>query len=92
MNLNNFTIKSQEAVQAAQQLATSLNHQSIEPAHILKGMIDVDENLLPFIFKKINVSPDTIANGINNIINSFPKVEGGNIYLRRRPLSGSRPP
>ena len=81
MNLNNFTIKSQEAVQAAQQLATSLNHQSIEPAHILKGMIDVDENLLPFIFKKINVSPDTIANGINNIINSFPKVEGGNIYL-----------
>ncbi len=81
MNLNNFTIKSQEAVQAAQQLATSLNHQSIEPAHILKGMIDVDENLLPFIFKKINVSPDKIANGINNIINSFPKVEGGNIYL-----------
>ena len=81
MNLNNFTIKSQEAVQSAQQLATSNGHQSIEPAHILRGMIDVDDNLLPFIFKKVNVNPDKITNGLKNIINSLPKVEGGNIYL-----------
>ena len=50
MNLNSFTIKSQEAVQSAQQIATSNGHQSIEPAHILSGMIEVDDNLLPFIF------------------------------------------
>ena len=55
MNLNNFTIKSQEAVQTAQQHAESLGHQSIEPAHILQGMIDVDDNLLPFIFKKVKM-------------------------------------
>ena len=81
MNLNNFTIKSQEAVQSAQQVATSNGHQSIEPAHILRGMIDVDDNLLPFIFKKVNVNPDKITNGLKNIINTLPKVEGGNIYL-----------
>ena len=81
MNLNNFTIKSQEAVQSAQQVATANGHQSIEPAHILRGMIDVDDNLLPFIFKKVNVNPDKITNGLKNIINTLPKVEGGNIYL-----------
>ena len=81
MNLNNFTIKSQEAVQSAQQVATANGHQSIEPAHILRGMIDVDDNLLPFIFKKVNVNPDKITNGLKNIINSLPKVEGGNIYI-----------
>ena len=81
MNLNSFTIKSQEAVQSAQQIATSNGHQSIEPAHILSGMIEVDDNLLPFIFKKVNVNPDKITNGISNIINTLPKVEGGNIYL-----------
>lgn len=81
MNLNSFTIKSQEAVQSAQQIATSNGHQSIEPAHILSGMIEVDDNLLPFIFKKVNVNPDKITNGISTIINTLPKVEGGNIYL-----------
>ena len=47
MNLNNLTIKSQEAIQSAQQLAESLTHQSIEPTHILKGMMEVDDN--PFL-------------------------------------------
>lgn len=52
MDFNNFTIKSQEAIQQAQQLAESLGQQSIEPAHILKGMMQVDENVIPFIFQK----------------------------------------
>ena len=81
MNLNNFTIKSQEAVQSAQQLASTLGHQSVEPVHLLKGMIEVDDNLLPFIFKKVNVAPDKITSGLSTILNSLPKVEGGNIYL-----------
>jgi ATP-dependent Clp protease ATP-binding subunit ClpB len=81
MNLNNFTIKSQEAIQNAQQIAESSGNQSIEPAHILKGMIEADETLIPYILKKVNVSPDKISSGLNTILGSVPKVEGGRIYL-----------
>lgn len=81
MNFTNFTIKSQEAVQAGQQLAESIGNQSIETAHILKGMMEVDENVLPFIFKKVNAKEDRILNGIDTLINSFPKNSGGKIYL-----------
>jgi ATP-dependent Clp protease ATP-binding subunit ClpB len=81
MNFNNFTIKSQEAIQAAQQLAESLGHQSIEPAHILKSILQVDDGILPFIFKKVNSKPDKISTSLDSIISSLPKVEGGKIYL-----------
>ncbi len=81
MNFNNFTIKSQEAVQAAQQNAESAGQQSIEPGHILKGIMEVDDGILPFIFKKVNVKIDKVSSGLNTIINSLPKVEGGKIYL-----------
>ncbi len=81
MNFNNFTIKSQEAIQAAQQLAESLAHQSIEPAHILKGILQVDVGILPFIFKKVNSKPDKISTSLDSIISSLPKVEGGKLYL-----------
>jgi ATP-dependent Clp protease ATP-binding subunit ClpB len=81
MNLNNFTIKSQEAIQLAQQEAESRGQQSIEPAHILKGMIEADDNVIPFILKKSNVNPDKINSGLNSILDSLPKVEGGKIYL-----------
>ena len=81
MNLNNFTIKSQEAIQAAQQLAESLGNQSIEPAHLFKGMLQVDDGILPFIFKKVNSKPEKIFTSLETIINSLPKVEGGKLYL-----------
>lgn len=81
MNLNNFTIKSQEAIQAAQQLAEQAGQQALETAHILKGMMEVDENVLPFIFKKVNVSEDKIRNGIDTIVNGFAKVSGARVYL-----------
>ena len=81
MNLNNFTIKSQEAIQQAQQIAAANEQQSIEPAHILKGMMEVDENVIPFILKKVNANPDVILNGVDSIIQSYPKVSGGNQYL-----------
>ena len=55
MNLNNYTIKSQEAIQQAQQMAQSFEHQQIENEHIFKGIFEVDENVLPFILKKLNV-------------------------------------
>ena len=81
MDFNNFTIKSQEAIQQAQHLAESLGQQSIEPAHLLKGMMQVDENVIPFIFKKVNVNPDQIVNLLDTQIQALPKVSGGRIYL-----------
>ena len=58
MNFNNFTIKSQEAIQNAQQIAQSFGHQQIENEHIFKGILEVDENVTPFILKKLNVNVD----------------------------------
>jgi ATP-dependent Clp protease ATP-binding subunit ClpB len=81
MNLNNFTIKSQEAVQQALMIATNKGHQSIEPAHLLKGMLEVDENVIPFLFKKLQVNAGMIEKATGQIINNYPKVSGGQPYL-----------
>jgi len=81
MNLNNFTIKSQEAIQKAQEMAASMQHQAIENAHILKGILSVDENVAPFLFKKLNVNPERINQRTDEILKSFPKVSGGEQYL-----------
>ena len=70
MNLNNFTIKSQEAVQQAQQLAASNEQQSIEPAHLLKGLMEVDENVIPFILKKLNANVNNVINGVDTLVKS----------------------
>ena len=56
MNFNNFTIKSQEAIGKATQLAADYQHQAIETTHILKGMLSTDENVVPFILKKLNLN------------------------------------
>jgi ATP-dependent Clp protease ATP-binding subunit ClpB len=81
MDFNNFTIKSQESIQQAQQLAESNGQQSIEPSHLLKGMMMVDENVIPYILKKVNVNPDKILTQTDAIIQSLPKVSGGRLYL-----------
>jgi len=81
MDQNKLTIKSQEAVQQAQYLATSGNHQAIETGHLLKALLDVDENVVPFLLKKINVNVNQLQSGLDSIINQYPKVTGGNIYL-----------
>jgi len=82
MNLNNFTIKSQEAVQRASEIAKSKSHQSIEPAHILKGVIEIAENISSFIFNKLGVNTKNLSSVIDSHIDSFPKVSGGSdIYL-----------
>ncbi|RUA07225.1 MAG: ATP-dependent chaperone ClpB [Flavobacteriia bacterium] len=83
MNFNNFTIKSQEAIQKAQQIAQGYGHQQIENAHILKGIFEVDENVAPFIFNKLGVNIDIIKQTLENIIKSFPKVEGGELMLSK---------
>jgi ATP-dependent Clp protease ATP-binding subunit ClpB len=83
MNLNNLTIKSQEALQQAQQIAQSLGHQQIENEHIFKGLFDVDENVTPFILKKLNVNIDLFKKVLDSTLQSFPKVTGGEIQLSR---------
>ncbi len=83
MNFNNFTIKSQEAVQKAQQIAQGFGHQQIENAHILKGIFEVDENVTPFILNKLGVNVDLFKQTLDNILQSFPKVEGGEIMLSK---------
>lgn len=81
MNLNTYTIKSQEAIQQAVQLSTNNGQQAIEPAHILKGILEVDENVTPFILKKLNVNPSSFSKMVDSVINSYPKVSGGQPHL-----------
>ncbi|MDX2173663.1 MAG: ATP-dependent chaperone ClpB [Bacteroidota bacterium] len=81
MNLNNYTIKSQEAIQQALQIATVNGQQAIEPAHILKAILEVDENVTPFILKKLNVNPITFSKLVDSVVQSYPKVSGGQPYL-----------
>jgi ATP-dependent Clp protease ATP-binding subunit ClpB len=83
MNFNNFTIKSQEAIQQAQQIAQGYGHQQIENEHILKAIFEVDENVIPFLLKKLNVNLDMIKQILNKQLESFSKVSGGDIMLSR---------
>jgi len=81
MNLNNFTIKSQEAIQQAMQIATINGNQAIENGHILKAILEVDENVTPFILKKLGVNQSVFSKTVDAIVNSYPKVSGGQPYL-----------
>ena len=81
MNLNNFTIKSQQAVQKAQEIALSREHQSIETSHLLKGILSEDENVTPYLLKKLEVNVPRMTNALDAIINSIPRVSGGSQYL-----------
>ena len=81
MNFNNFTIKSQEAIQRAQQIAASNEQQSIETSHLLKGMLEVDENVVPFLLKKLDVNMPVFNQALDRIVSSYPKVTGGEQYL-----------
>ncbi|MCF8424173.1 MAG: ATP-dependent chaperone ClpB [Bacteroidia bacterium] len=81
MNLNNFTIKSQEAIQQAMQIAITYGNQAIENGHVLKAILEVDENVTPFILKKLGVNQTVFSKTVDAIVNSYPKVSGGQPYL-----------
>lgn len=81
MNFNIYTTKSQEAVQHAQQIAATHSQQSIENAHLLKGILEVDENVTPFLLKKSGVNVPIFTQALDKIVESYPKVSGGNQYL-----------
>jgi len=83
MNLDKFTIKAQQAVQAAQQLAAERENQAIENGHLLKGILEADESVLPFLLKKLGVNTDIVKQTLDKIIDGYPKVSGGQQFLSR---------
>ena len=83
MNLNNLTINAQGIVQRAQQYAMEHGNQSIELGHILKAMLDTDDTVTPFIFKKLGLKKEVIEQILGSIISSYAKADGGGQHLSR---------
>jgi ATP-dependent Clp protease ATP-binding subunit ClpB len=81
MNLNNFTIKSQEAVAQAQNIAMAEGHQSIDTGHLLQALLETDENAIPFLLKKLNVNVPQLTSQVKDLVKQYPKVSGGSVYL-----------
>lgn len=81
MNFNNFTIKAQEAIQQASEIAQGNQQQAIETAHLLKGLLTVDENVVSYVLKKLNVNLNNLNLQLDSQIAKFPKVSGSNGYL-----------
>lgn len=83
MNFNNFTIKSQEAIEQAQQITQGLGHQQIENEHLFKAISEIEQNVLPYLLKKLNVNNDIINKIVAKELESFPKVSGSEILFSR---------
>ena len=81
MNFNNFTIKSQEAFQQALTVASANGQQTIEPVHLIKGILEIDESVTPYILKKLNVNPSNFSKVVDSVLHSIPKVSGGQVTL-----------
>ena len=81
MNLNNFTIKAQEAVQKAQEIAIGNQNQAIETCHLLKGILTEDENVTPYLLKKMEVNTARLSQQVDAFIGRLPRVSGGDQYL-----------
>ena len=83
MNFNNFTIKAQEAVQTAQQIAQQYGHQELQNEHFFKAIEQVDENVLPFLFKKLNINREQLNKHLDAALQGFAKVSGGDMGISR---------
>ncbi len=81
MNSNNFTLKSQEALQKAQEIAQGYQHQAIETGHLLKGILTVDDSVAPFLLKKCNINFQNFNLVLDRLVESYPSVSGGNVYM-----------
>lgn len=80
MDFEKFTTKSQQAIQSAQELAQQLQHGAIDTVHLLKGMMTVDKDVLPYIFEKLGISNEMILSIIDRQLETIPRVEGGQLY------------
>ena len=83
MDLNKFTIRSQQAIQQAQTIASGHGHQILENGHLLKGILEVDQDVAPFLLKKLNVNLPVMQQALDRIVEGYPKVQGGQISLSR---------
>lgn len=83
MDFNQFTIKSQQAVQNAQTIAMENGHQVVENAHLLKGILRADEHVTPHLFKKLNINKDVVVRASDKILESLPKVSGADLQWSR---------
>ena len=83
MNLNNYTTKSQETIQMAQQIAQGFGHNQIENEHVFKALTQVDENVLPFLLKKLNINITILNQILDKQLERFPKVTGAELMLSR---------
>jgi ATP-dependent Clp protease ATP-binding subunit ClpB len=81
MNFDKFTIKSQEALQKSAEIATSRQQQAIEPGHVLQAILETDENVTNYLFKKLNITEPLLRNRLEELLNSYPKVSGQQAYL-----------
>ena len=81
MNFNNYTIKSQEAIQKATEIAGGNQQQVVETGHILKGILQTDENVITFLVKKLGVNQNILTTKLDEIVDKYPKVSGGSPYL-----------
>ncbi len=81
MNFNNYTIKSQEALQRAQQLAQGMGHQQIQNEHLFKAILEIDENVVPFILKKLQLNVSMLQQILEKELESFPKVSGADLMF-----------
>ncbi len=81
MDFSKFTLKTQEAIQKAQQVALEKGHQTIENAHLLKGVMLADTTITPFLLKKLNVNVALLQQALDKMLDSFPKVSGGSMSL-----------
>ncbi|QOD61435.1 ATP-dependent chaperone ClpB [Polaribacter haliotis] len=83
MNFNNYTTKSQETIQMAQQIAQGFGHNQIENEHIFKALTQVDENVLPFLLKKLNINLNVVNQILDKQLESLPKVSGAELMISR---------
>ena len=81
MNFEKYTIKAQEALQKSAEIAMSKQQQGIEPAHLLKAILETDENVSDYLIKKLNVSENILEPKLEELVNSYPKVSGQQPYL-----------
>lgn len=81
MTLDKFTTKAQESIMLAQQLTIQSGQQAIETAHLLKGLLQADENVIPFLLKKLNVNIQQLDKKLDELILTYPKISGGQVYM-----------
>lgn len=81
MNFDKYTIKSQEALQKSAEIAMGNNNQAIEPGHLLKAILETDENVVGYLIKKLNINRGLLETRVNEALQSYPRVSGQQPYL-----------